>query len=78
MIRALRDAGLRPGIWIPVICVLLTATLAWAGWNTNATHNALPETKFEAHEQLNIEQQQRIEDKIDDLKDTIIDIIKGD
>lgn len=82
MIQAMKAAGWKPSFWVPVVCVLLTATLAWGAWNTMATTAALPEVEFEEHEkENNIQfnellkeiQRQRIaiEEKLDDIQEKL-------
>ena len=76
MIQAMKRAGFKPAIWVPVGCVLLSATLAWGAWNTLATADAVPEEKFEAHEQLDDRRPDRSEDKLDKIQETILDVVK--
>ena len=52
-------SGINLKLWMPVLCVILASALAWAGWNTQATHNAVKETEFEQHK---AEYYQHVED----------------
>ena len=69
-------------IWSTVIGVLLTAIIAWGAWNTMATAVAVPTSLFNEHVQTSQEKQdhmqERIFDKLDEIKDTILDLHKGD
>ena len=49
MVNMMKNAGINPRVLIPIICVLLSASLAWAAWNTVLTTGALPAVKFEQH-----------------------------
>lgn len=77
MIKAMRAAGFKPAVWIPIICVLLTATLAWGAWNTMATTNSTPRPVFDEHVEDDRDRfdsmQRRLEDKMDKIQEILID-----
>jgi hypothetical protein len=76
MIKAIAK---NPTAWIPILCVVLTASFGWAAWATVTIANAVPEEVLDKHQEQNTDQhlqimQQiiaqgvRIEEKLDDIQ----------
>jgi hypothetical protein len=63
-----------------VVTVCLGGLITWGAWNTLATSNAVPKPVFDAQVEKTSERfesmQIRIEDKIDKVQETILDLHK--
>jgi hypothetical protein len=67
-------------IWKIVVPVIVASLIGWGAWTTVAVTGATPRPVFDEHVNRATDKydkaQERLEDKIDDLKDTILDLHK--
>lgn len=76
-------------LWKILIPIIASGMIGWGAWATIATTSATPRKvhdehvkEFSAHKEKDADQfgkiQQRIEDKLDKLQQTILELHKGD